>query len=72
MRTFIVSVTDLITYESPPLAVCMEATEVTAFAESTARDLLRAMPGLALRGMCIAVYDENELPISIRPLDRVQ
>jgi len=50
----------------------LDEAKFASFVAATARDLIEAMPELALQGMCVALYDENGTPISIVPLDPIQ
>jgi hypothetical protein len=72
MRTVSVNVTDLSSYDSPSIAIRLDEAKFASFVAATARDLIEAMPELALQGMCVALYDENGTPISIVPLDPIQ
>ena len=72
MRTLTFNVTDLTSYDSPSTAVSLGDEEVTRFTTFAARDLIRFMPSLSQKGMCVALYDEAGDPISIAPLDSIQ
>jgi hypothetical protein len=37
-----------------------------------AHDLLEALPDLTSKGMCLVVYDIDEQPVGIVPLDPIQ
>lgn len=66
------SITDLATFESDAVAVELDQHEARTFGDRMAHDLLQAMPDLSSRGMCVVVYDVDEQPVSIVPLDPIQ
>jgi hypothetical protein len=65
-------ITDFATFESEAVAVELDEHEARMFGVRMAHDLLKAMPDLTSRGMCVVVYDINEQPVSIVPLDPIQ
>ena len=69
MQLFTVNITDLTEFDSPPCEEWLERDVVPYYAKLLARDVCRAMPDLLNKGMCIAVYDEAGLVISVVPLD---
>jgi hypothetical protein len=72
MRTFTFNVTDLMSVESPSLEITLDETDVQHFTETLATDLIDALRGQDLKGLCVALYDETGDPVSIVPLDTVQ
>ncbi len=66
------SITDLTDFESDAVTVDLEKEQALGFALRVARAMLRELPQLRSRGMCVAVYDIEGVPISIVPLDPVQ
>jgi hypothetical protein len=66
------SISDLATFESDAVAIELEEDEARIFAVRMAHDLLKLMPGLTSRGMCVVVYDIDEQPVSVVPLDPLQ
>lgn len=66
------SVTDLVSYESDAVAVELNEHEARSFGVNMAHELLGALPDLARKGLCIVVYDLDDRPVSIVPLDPVQ
>lgn len=72
MERFTYSVTDLVDYESEPVAIELEREEAIAFAVQMAHEVLKFEPRLELKGMCVAVFDSRGKPLSIVPLDTLQ
>jgi hypothetical protein len=66
------SITDLATFESDSVTIELEERVARIFAVRMAHDLLKLMPELASRGLCMVVYDIDDQPVSIVPLDTVQ
>ena len=66
------SITDLITFESEGVAVELDEQEARAFAVRMADKLLSTVPDLKGQGMCVVVYNIDEQPVSIVPLDPIQ
>jgi hypothetical protein len=69
LSSITVNITDLTEFDSPPCEEWLERDVVPYYAKLLARDVCRAMPDLLNKGMCIAVYDEAGLVISVVPLD---
>jgi hypothetical protein len=66
------SITDLITFESEGVAVELDEHETRVFAVRMADKLPSTVPDLKGQGMCVVVYDIDEQPVSIVPLDPIQ
>ncbi len=66
------SISDLATFESDSVGVELEEHEARIFGVRMAEALLTAIPDLASRGLCVLVFDIDEQPVSIVPLDPVQ
>jgi predicted neutral ceramidase superfamily lipid hydrolase len=66
------SVTDLVAYESDAVAVELDERQARAFGVSMAHRLLNALPELSDKGICVVVYDIDDQPVSIVPLDPIQ
>ena len=54
LRTLTFNITDLTSFDSPSLAISLNDEEVCEFTALVARDFIRAMPDLELKG---ALYD---------------
>jgi hypothetical protein len=66
------SITDLVTFESDAAAIELEEDEARIFAARMAHDLVELLPDLTNKGMCVVVYDIDEHPVSVVPLDPIQ
>ncbi len=69
MQLYTYNFTDLTTFDSPSEEVWIEKEDLSGFAYRVAREILAAVPDLANKGMCIAIYDEEGEVISYVPLD---
>jgi hypothetical protein len=69
---YIYSISDLATFESDAVRVEVEEHQARLFGVRMAHDLLKVIPDLASRGMCVVVYDIDKRPVSIVPLDPIQ
>jgi hypothetical protein len=65
-------ITDFTTFGSDAVALEIEEHEVRIYGVRLANDVLRALPELNNMGVCVVVYDVDEQPVSIVPLDPVQ
>ena len=72
MQLFTLSITDLTTFESVPHQEWAEKEDLCEIGNRFARSMLAANPGLRHRGMCVAIYDEAGIPVSVVPLDTLQ
>jgi hypothetical protein len=72
MQMFSYNFTDLTSFESPIQEVWLEDNELPAFGESTARAMLKKVPTLHLKGLCVGIYDQAGDPVSFVPLDTMQ
>jgi hypothetical protein len=72
MQLFTLSITDLTTFESVPYEEWAEKENLLEVGNRFARAMLAANPDLRHRGMCVAVYDETGMPVSVMPLDTLQ
>ncbi len=66
------TITDFITFESEGVALEVEEHEVRIYGVRLAHDVLTAMPELSSMGVCVVVYNSDEKPVSIVPLDPIQ
>jgi hypothetical protein len=66
------TITDLTTFESEGVALELEEHEARTYGVRLAQDVLKAMPELSSMGVCVVVYDIDEQPVSIVPLDPIQ
>jgi hypothetical protein len=72
MPLFAFSITDLTTFESIPHEEWMEREDLFDVGNRFARTMLAANPDFRHRGMCVAIYDEAGMTISVMPLDPLQ
>jgi hypothetical protein len=68
MQQYTYSVTDLDQFESPSIEVDLDINTVNEFSQRLARGVIKDMPDLEHKGMCLVVYDGKGKPISITPL----
>ena len=66
------TITDFTTFESDAVALEVDEHEVRIYGVRLASDVLKAMPELTNMGVCVVVYDNDEQPVSIVPLDSIQ
>jgi hypothetical protein len=71
MQLYTFNVTDLTTYDSPILEEWLDQEEVGLFAKNMAHLLVETMPGLGRRGLCVAVFDEDGISVTLAPLDAI-
>ena len=69
MPLFTVTITDLTEFDSAPCEEWLERDAVPKYAKGLANGVRREMPDLLNHGMCIAIYDEEGLVITVAPLD---
>jgi hypothetical protein len=72
MQLFTFSITDLTTFESVPYEEWAEKEDLSEVGNRFARAMLAANPDFRHRGMCLAIYDEAGMPVSVMPLDPLQ
>jgi hypothetical protein len=72
MPLFTFSITDLTTFESIPHEEWAERENLLEVGNRFARTMLAANPDFRHRGMCVAIYDEAGMTISVMPLDPLQ
>jgi hypothetical protein len=69
VKCFTYNITDLSSFESPSTEVWIDRGELREFAAGIARDMLKALPDLTNKGMCVGIYTREGEPISYIPLD---
>ena len=72
MQLFTLSITDLTTFESVPHEEWAEKEDLFEIGNRFARAMLAAYPNFRHRGMCVAIYDEAGIAVSMMPLDTLQ
>jgi hypothetical protein len=72
MQLFTLSITDLTTFESVPHEEWAEKEELFEIGSRFAQTMLAAFPNFRHRGMCVAIYDEAGIAVSVMPLDTLQ
>jgi hypothetical protein len=72
MQRYTFNVTDLSTYDSPAFEEWLNRDDVGPFARNIAHRLVERIPELERLGLCIAVYDQDGISVSLAPLDPVQ
>ena len=72
MQLFTLSITDLTTFESVPHEEWAEKEDLFEIGHRFARAMLAANPDFRHRGMCVAIYDEAGIAVSVMPLDTLQ
>jgi hypothetical protein len=72
MQLFTLSITDLTTFESVPHEEWAEKEDLLKIRNRFARAMLAANPAFRHRGMCVAIYDEVGIAVSVMPLDTLQ
>jgi hypothetical protein len=72
MQLFTFSITDLTTFESVPHEEWAEKEDLFEIGNRFARAMLAANPDFRHRGMCVAIYDEAGMAVSMMPLDTLQ
>jgi hypothetical protein len=72
MQLFAFSITDLTTFESIPHEEWVEKEDLFEAGNRFGRAMLAANPEFRHRGMCVAIYDEAGLAVSVMPLDSLQ
>ena len=66
MQTFTFILTDLIDFESEPIKIELESKEEAGtYVVNVASEMLRQMPDLRSRGMCILIRDDSGKTVSI-------
>jgi hypothetical protein len=72
MQLFTLSITDLTTFESVPHEEWAEKEDLFEIGNHFARVMFAVNPSFRRRGMCVAIYDEAGIAVSITPLDTLQ
>jgi hypothetical protein len=72
MQLFTLSITDLTTFESIPHEEWAEKEDLYEIGNRFARTMLAANPDFRHRGMCVAIYDEAGIAVSVMPLETLQ
>jgi hypothetical protein len=72
MQRFTLSITDLTTFESVPHEEWAEKEDLFEIGNRFAQLMLAANPDFRLPGMCVAIYDEAGMTVSVMPLDTLQ
>ncbi len=72
MQLFTLSITDLTSFESVPHEEWAEKEDLFEIGNRFARAMLATHPDFRHRGMCVAIYDESGLAVSVMPLDTLQ
>jgi hypothetical protein len=72
MQLFTLSITDLTTFESLPHEEWAEKDDLFEIGNRFAQAMLAANPDFRHRGMCVAIYDEARMAVSVLPLDTLQ
>jgi hypothetical protein len=72
MQLFTLSITDLITFESVPHEEWAEKEDLIEIGNRFARAIIDANPNFRHRGLCVAIYDEVGIAVSVMPLDTLQ
>ena len=70
MQLFTLSITDLTTFESVPHEA--EKEDLFEIGNHFARVMFAVNPSFRRRGMCVAIYDEAGIAVSVMPLDTLQ
>ena len=72
MQLFTLSITDLTTFESLAREEWAEKEDLFEIGSRFARAILAANPDFRHQGMCVAIYDEAGIAVSVMPLDTLQ
>jgi hypothetical protein len=72
MQLFTLSITDLTSFETVPHEEWAEKEDLFRIGNRFARAMLAANPDFRHRGMCVAIYDEAGMAVSVLPLDTLQ
>jgi hypothetical protein len=72
MQLYTFNITDLTTFDSPSFEEWLNHDDVGPFARHMAHRLIGRIPELERRGLCIAVYDQDGISVTLAPLDPVQ
>ncbi len=69
MQLFTLRITDLTTFESAPHEQWAEKEDLFEIGDRFAQAILAANPDFRHRGMCVAIYDDAGIAVSVMPLD---
>jgi hypothetical protein len=72
MQLFTFSITDLTTFESIPHEEWVDKEDLLEVGNRFAQAMLAENPDFCHRGMCVAIYDEAGMAVSVMPLDPLQ
>jgi hypothetical protein len=73
MRHLTFNLTDLQSFSTKSYPITVHKIEqVEGFTREVAQDLVKHIPELRRKGMCVALYDEEGRRILVAPLDPVQ
>jgi hypothetical protein len=72
MQRFTLSITDLTTFDSVPHEEWAEKEDLFEIGNRFARLMLAANPDFRHRGMCVAIFGETGMAVSVMPLDTLQ
>ena len=72
MQLFTLSITDLTTFESVPHEEWADKEDLVEIVNRFARAMPAVNPDFRHRGMCVAIYDEAGMAVSVMPLDPLQ
>ena len=72
MQLFTLSITDLTTIKSVPHEAWAEKEDLFEIGNRFARAVLAANPNFRHRGMCVVIYDDAGITVSVMPLDTLQ
>jgi hypothetical protein len=72
MQLFTVSIADLITFESVSHEEWAEKEDLFEIGNRFARAILDTNPNFRHRGLCVAIYDQAGIAVSVMPLDTLQ
>jgi hypothetical protein len=72
MQLFTFNVTDLTEFDSPTWEQWLSDEDLPAVGKKLAHEIASSMPLLTHKGMCIAIYNDSGVAVSLVPLDPVQ
>jgi hypothetical protein len=72
MQLFTLRITDLTTFESAPHEQWAEKEDLFEIGDRFVQAMLAANPNFRHRGICVAIYDEAGIAVSVMPLDTLQ
>ena len=72
MQLFTLRITDLTTFESAPHEQWAVKEDLFEIGDRFVQAMLAANPNFRHRGICVAIYDEAGIAVSVMPLDTLQ